>query len=766
MATSDELTPNIDAAISKATGLPTERSKEAVDTSPMYKMMPNTKIPVSKKEAGLWKARRDAGKQAISTIVSQWKEAMAYYSLGQDVHRQDNHGESSGNERGARNKGRRYSSTENVVYSNVNAIVPAIIAKNPQSEVTSFLDSLNATATMYEHLINRLAQMKYAPGLNLKPKLRKCILRCEIMNEAWVMVGYTKKEDSAEQARADLIKIGEELAKEDTDTKKIKELEGQLMAIEELVDVLNPSGPFVRTLSADKVYVDPTSVEDDFSDANWMMAEVMMPTAYLLAKYSEKNDRGEYVAIYNEKYVINPGDTGNNNEDEMNNVRLLTESSDYKNAGFANEESYKKAVLSKVWYCFDKVKRRFMLIADEKWDWPLWVYDDPYQLPCFFPLKRLAFHSDPIRNRTKGEVSHYLDQQDEINDINTEVHWMRTQLKTKVVFNADYVTKEQVDALMKGTDRQALGIKGLPEGAKLSDVVMAPPLPNLQYKELFSKDPLYAAIDRIGTANDVIRGAQFKTNTTNDAIGTYNSIQNQRLDEKIDSIEDFSGDIFYDIMFLCAQFMSAEEVQYILGDEAQSWTQMSAEDIRKQFACTVLGGSTQKPTSAVKKEQALKISQVLGQFANASPEVVITILEVLEKAFDDIVIDADDWERIKQSIQMKLQQGSPQQPPINGTNEVSAPGPRHNGGPPLEAEQPQPPSADNPIADHQTPPPPTNHAEQVQLEMAIKKLPPQAQQAIKSAQAKGVPQQQAFVEVVKQLQKNPVPAPTAPPTTH
>lgn len=764
MATADELTPNIDNAISKATGLATEASKKPVDIGPIYKMMPNTKIPVSKNEAGLWKARRDAGKQAISTIVSQWKEAMAYYSLGQDVHRQDEGGETSGNERQARNKGRRYSSTENVVYSNVNAIVPAIIAKNPQSEVTSFLKQLAPQATMFEHLINRLAQMKYAPGLNLKPKLRKCILRCEIMNEAWVMVGYTKKEDSAEQARADLIKIGDELAKESTDVKKIKELEGQLMAIEELVDVLNPSGPFVRTLSADKVYVDPTSTEDDFSDANWMMAEVMMPTAYLLAKYSEKNEVGEYVAVYNDKYIINPGNTGNTNLDEMNNVRLLTEGDGYRGSGFESEESYKKAVLSKVWYCFDKVKRRFMLIADENWKWPLWVYDDPYQLPCFFPLKRLQFHSDPVRNRTKGEVSHYLDQQDEINDINTEIHWMRTQLKTKVVYNANYLDKDQVDNLMKGVDRQAVGVKGLPEGQKLSDVIMAPPLPNLQYKELFSKDALYAAIDRIGTANDVIRGAQFKTNTTNDAIGTYNSIQNQRLDEKIDSIEDFSGDIFYDIMFLCAQFMSQEEVQYILGDESQDWIQMSPENIRTQFACTVLGGSTQKPTSAVKKEQALKISQVLGQFANASPEVVITILEVLEKAFDDIVIDADDWERIKQSIQMKLQQGSPQQAPVNGTSQVSQPSNRQA---PLEANdtgEQEPPGPNNPIPDHQTPPPPVNHAEQMQLEMAIKKLPPQAQQAIKSAQAKGVPQQQAYVEVMKHLQSNP--PVSAPTTTH
>ena len=750
------ISSNVDAQISRLADLPTEKAKKAVDTGPMYRMMENTKIPVSKAEASLWKSRRDAGRAAMKNVVSQWKEAEAYYSLGQDAHRTDaSGGEVSGNERSGRNKGRRYSSTENVVYSNVNAIVPATLSKNPQAEVTAFVDELAGQATVYEHLINRLAQMKYAPGFNLKPKLNKCILRAEITNETWALVGYTKKEDSAEQARQDLIKIGEQLAKAEN-KKTINELEGKLMAIEELVDVLDPAGPFVRTFTGDKVIVDPTSMEDDFSDAKWMMVEVMLPTAYLLAKYAEKDGEGQYKAVYNEKYIINSGDIGEDNTSEMNNVRLITESTTWEKAGFASEESYRKALLSKVWYCFDKVKRRFILIADEKWDWPLWVWDDPYQLPCFFPLKRLAFHSDPIRNRTKGEVSHYLDQQDEINDINSEVHWMRTQLKTKVVFNADYVSKEQVDALMKGVDRQAIAVKGLPEGMKLSDVLMPPPLPNLQYKELFNKDVLYQAIDRIGTANDVIRGAQFKTNTTNEAIGTYNSIQNQRLDEKIDAVEDFAGDIFYDVMFLCVQFMTQEEVAYILGSESQQWVQLPPDELRKQFACTVLGGSTQKPTSAVKKEQALAVDQVMGQFASATPVIVIKILEMLEKAFDDVIVDDEDWAEIRESIQMQLQQGSGAPAPGSNAQSMpgSGPGAGHNGGPAMEEGEVE-------AADPQAP---KDAKEQAELEMAITKMPPEAQKAIKAAEGKGVPRFKAFAQVAKYLQENPLP-PEAPPAS-
>jgi len=747
----DPISANVDKMVSDLGNIPTEEAKKKA-APPIYKMMADSKIPVSSKEAGLWKSRRDIGTQAISNTAKAWKEAESYYSLGQDTHRQENGGEVKGNSRYARNVNRRYNSTENIVYSNVNAMVPAILAKNPQAEITAFLKQLGPQATIYEHLVNRLAAMKHAPGFNLKPKLRKSIVRCEISNEAWVMTGYTKKEESADGAREALVALGAALPKAKSQ-KEIEEIEGRLQALEETVDVLNPAGPFVRTFNGDKVLVDPTSCEDDFSDANWMMVQVMLPTRYLLAKYAnEKDSTGQYTAIYNEQYIINPGDSSGDPQDELTNFKLIKEAESFKDAGFSDDASYQKARMTKCWYCFDKVKRRFLLVTDEKWEWPLWVYDDPYQLPSFFPLKRLQYHTDPNRNRTKGEVSFYLDQQDELNDINSELNRMRTQILNKVLYDGRYIDKDQFDSYMKGGDQLGFAVgKNMPEGMKIQDVIMAPPLPNLQYKELFDKTPIYAVVDRISSSNDILRGAQFKTNTTNTAIDTYNSIQNQRIDEKIDAVEDFSGDIFYDIMFLCAQFMTQEEVKYILGDEAAQWQQMEATVLRQQFNCTVLGGSTQKPTSASKKDQALKIGQILGQYANASPYVVIIMLKAMEQAFDDIVVTGEDWAMIRQSIEAKMMQGAPAAP---GPGD----GPSQPNGPAEEAMEPSDnPQEEGAEVDPNAPRPPANAQEHVQLQMAIKKLPPQAQQAIAAAVKKGVPEEQAFTEVAKAMSAQPQP---------
>lgn len=736
---------NIDAIVSEVAGLPTEAVQASKPAGPIYRMMSESRIPVSKSEAGLWKSRRDMGRQAIQNISKAWKEAEAYYSLGQDTHRQDNGGEVKGNSRYARNINRRYNSTENIVYSNVNAMVPAILAKNPQAEVTAFLKQYEAQATIREHLVNRLAAMKYAPGFNFKPKLRKSIVRCEITNEAWIMSGYIKKDESADSARTELAMLGEALTKAKTQ-KEIEEIEGKLQALEETVDVLNPAGPFVKTFNGDKVLVDPTSCEDDFSDANWMMVEVMLPTRYLLAKYAKKDkESGQYNSVYKESYVINPGDANGDPQDEMTNFKLMKESESFKDAGYTDDAAYQKARMTKVWYCFDKVKRRFLMIADEKWEWPIWVYDDPYQLPNFFPLRRLQYHTDPNRNRTKGEVSFYLDQQDELNDINSELNRMRTQILNKTLYDSRYIDKDAFDAYMKGGDQMGFGVgKNIPEGMKITDLIMAPPLPNLQYKELFDKSQIYAVVDRISSSNDILRGAQFKTNTTNDAIGTYNSIQNQRIDEKIDAIEDFSGDVFYDVMFLCSQFMTQEEVQYILGEEAAAWQQMEALQLRQQFACTVLGGSTQKATSASKKDQALKIGQIMGQYASASPAVTLIMLKAMEQAFDDIVITGEDWAMIRESIMAKMMPQQAQAPQAGDPVSEAAP---PEG---AEGEQPQ-------EQDPNAPRPPADAKEEVQLQSAIKALPPAAQQAIAASVKKGVPQEQAFVEVSKALKAQPQP---------
>jgi hypothetical protein len=191
----------------------------------------------------------------------------------------------------------------------------------------------------------------------------------------------------------------------------------------------------------------------------------------------------------------------------------------------------------------------------------------------------------------------------------------------------------------------------------------------LQFQFLWDKSNAISAINRISGVMDAMRGEQFKTNTTNQAIEQYNSISGVRLDEKRDAIEDFIGDIMYKVLFLCLQFMDQQTVAGLVGSQyaevIQQWRNMTPSEIRTNVVCDVEGGSTQKPTSAAKKAEALQIGQILGQFAS-NPAVVMVLLKVFEQAFDGIDMTEADWEQLEQMLNSQLQQQQQEGAPPGG----------------------------------------------------------------------------------------------------
>lgn len=648
---------NVDNTITEIDGgQPLTQQQPAVQES--YRMDPNTKIPVSRVEGPMWKSRRDTGKKAISHLIQGWEEAEYYYNNTQHNHRKVTGGEQSGTRNIGKNRRDKYSMTENIVYATVNAVVPNTYAKNPSVEITMTKQGEEPFGLMLKHLANRLMEMRGAPGLNMKPKARKSVVRCEITNEAWMLIGWNKHENSAEQARADIARIGKELV-EAKDADVIKRLEGELMALEESSDLLDPPGPFVKTILGRYVLVDPDAIEDDFSDANWMMYAEMKSTKYLNARYRQKDEAGNYVSAYKATHVVDATDNSSVDavQKEIDSFKIFNNTKDNPDDyGYLDRDSYERGKRTLVWTVFDKVKRRFYMFADNDWSWPIWVYDDPYHFPDFFPLERLTYHSDPTAPRTRGEVSNYLDQQDEINTIVDELNRARISLRDGTIFNSRVLSSKDVEDILLNDNKKMKGVK-VPEGMKLEDLIMGPPMPNLQYQHLWDKGPARQAVNMLSGVGDAMRGEQFKTNTTNQAIEQYSSISGVRLDEKRDAIEDFIGRIMWKVLYLCLQFMDNQTVSELVAPEilAQArWRNMTPDEIRHTVQCRVEGGSTQKPTSAAKKSEALQIGQILGQFAT-NPAVVLLILKMFERSFDSFTVSSVDIQMVMQSIMAQMQ---------------------------------------------------------------------------------------------------------------
>lgn len=644
----------------------------------MFQVFGDDKIPVSKKRGSLWKARLDAARKssAHQKRLRAWKEAVRYYN--HDQTRDTSHNDASSVSGTGTSNMRE---TENIVFANVSALVPMLYTKNPDAEFTAQSEETKQLANLLERLMKKLAGQVSTPGINLKPAVKRNIVMATLANCAWLEVGYTLRDQSSDAAREQLQQLSKQLQDAKT-TEEIKEIEGKLIALEQTVDMLQPSGPWRKVRAPWDVFIDPASDDLDLTSTNWIIIRDKMSTMLLRARYGRKDmDSKEWKSLYEPTHVLKAGtdvEDGNITGDNFVLFEKSGNSQSYKEYGYEDEGSFKCAQMTEVFYVWDKATRRCELYSAASWKWPVWVWDDPYRLDTFFPISALSFHTDPVQAYAKGEVTYYLDQQDTLNLMNNEFSRIRGFASSLVAYNKNKVKDTTVlDQMMAGTyDKRTIGLD-LDEGDKLSDVV-GPLLPvSAEAAKFFDKRPILEAIDRISGVSSVQRGVEYKTNTTNRAIESYESQMQTRADEKMDAIEEHVGRVLWMVAQMCLQFMTAEEVQKLVGT-SEGWTQIEPSQIPLMFTPRVVGGSTLKPTTRAKKEQALQMSQVIGQFAKATPAAALVALKVLKEAFgNELVVTDQDWELVMQGIQSQIaaaqaqaqgaaQQGQQQQRPPSG----------------------------------------------------------------------------------------------------
>jgi hypothetical protein len=649
----DQIPQDVDAAIDASLGDAAPKKRRSRSRKdPSYKVLGDSKVPVSKATGKVWKSRVAQSMKATEGVREAWSEAIRYYENDQLNHRQGQEN-ASGNNVGNQKLNNNITETENVVFANVTTMVPALYARNPEAEFTSNVESKKQLATVIERLVNVLGGRKASPGINLKPKAKRCVVTTLLTNRSWIKIGWTPKVESSEQALNDLAKLAKDLEKA-KDAKRIVEIEGQIMALEESIDILQPAGPYAKVKSPFDVMVDPNAKEIDLSDANWLIETDMLPTEFILAKYARKTKGNEHKSIYQPTHVMKTTLDGDDGIQDQENYSIFSNDKEetHKSFGFTDQESFDKAKLTKVYFVWDKVTRRVMLFNSNDWTWPIWVWDDPLQLDTFFPYYPLTFFESPNGPLTKGEVSYYLDQQDAINEIADEKRRSRKWARRNIFFNTNVISQEDAQAVLNGDDGTARGLNISPD-MKISDVIGSVVPPSIQFEKMFDKEDSYRAVDRISSVSTVMRGEQFKTNTNQQAVQANVGASNMRVDEKSDQIEDWIGAIYWGVAQLCLMNMEAETVNNLIGEQAVGWENMTAQEI-STLSHQVVGGSTKKPTSAAKKEEALEFGQVLGQFVNAAPGPVLKMMmQVMEKAFDEVTMREEDWQELQQALEQQ-----------------------------------------------------------------------------------------------------------------
>jgi hypothetical protein len=647
-------------------GKPKEKKPKEI---PAYQIFPGSRIPVSKAYGSLWRTKVEATQKANELVYEAWEQCFAYYN-----NHQVKLSESS---KGTFQRG---DITENIVYSNVNVMLPAVYGQDPDIAVNTTDKEDEEFAKTAHNLLNALLRGKSL--VNSKPKVKKAVGVALLSNYGVLKLDYVLKTDSQSQMLESLSEVTEEI-KRAKNQKQLEKAYGKLAAIESVASIFEPGGPKLRNIMARNLVIDPLAEVSDGTDAAWMAERCYIQTSFLKYKYTRKEEDSNcwyYVFKPTHKAAFTEGSTAG--KDDAYGLVLQSLSGDPTFQENEEVGGYRELYYTECWLIWDKATRRTALFAADDWTYPLWIWDDYTKTTRFFPYFIIGFGLSTGQTTTVGEVSYYLDQQDEINQINRQVARIRNSIFNFFFYNSHKISQADAELLMQAVKRgfvdeqSVVGVK-VPEGAKIGDTFEALVPPSLNYEALFNKEPTMNAVNRISSTSDAIRGTQFKTNTNEASVQSYQDAARMSIGAKIEVVEDVMADLCKALLEQCVQFMSRDEVATLIGSElAKPWEMMSREVFNQRFALEMVPGTSEKANSIFKKKEAVQVVQAIGQFASAAPMTSMKVaLRVLEQAFTEVVIKPEDWDMMEQEMLAQMQRG-------NSSGAPQPPGPGQNQPPP------------------------------------------------------------------------------------
>lgn len=606
----------------------------------LYKMVAGNKIAISKKEGALWKNRLDVAKSVTKDLRESWSNIFAAYK-GEDIPSDDD-------QKKRLRMDEQTKTFENLVWANTNGINRETVMKLPHIEITCDNQEDEELSKAYEHLINNYMDQIGNCGLNCKEKLQKADISAQLSNRGiWRL-------DWIDKMNKDLIleeigKLEEQLAVCKT-TEQIKDIEGKLYSLNQKLDESGFDGAQITLVDPRNLYIDPNSQLESGLDADWMIEERMEYEYILKAKYGTKDGT---VYAGDKSQIGNDGDTEQTKKDNDEDDNYVLGEGDRTQV---KEERLKTV---RTFYVWDKLKKRVYLFQEGMWDYPLWVWDDPLGLKQFFPYYILSYNQSIVDNNMFSEVAFYLPLVNSINKINSQIDKARDR-----AFNVTLVNR---NARIEEKDLQNMtngkpGYVQIPlrDGMKLQDAVMGMPTPGTESQMLMDKSGLYAMIGKLSSADALTRGEEYKTNTTNGAIQQYSQSKKIIVGIKVDKLISFYLRISKDILSLCLQKFDMDDLlRYTNTKDAQIINERKIDVFSPDLK--FVGDDTIEPTSAAKKQEALQLTQMMGQFAGASPAIVPVVLNMLSRAFNELVITDEDWDMIKQGFFQQQQQAMMQQ---------------------------------------------------------------------------------------------------------
>lgn len=621
------------------------------DQAPLFQLIGNASVPVSKKAGARWNDRIKSALEVYASERDIWAETFRLYRLTGDV--------------GIAGSEHVYAhlftndTDENILRENVKLLLRSTYARNPTIEVSSTSNEKKDMAKCLELTASALLNRKQNPGLNAKARLRRQIVHAHLTNFGIVKLNWQEKKGSQQEALQELYRLQKELSKAET-VPDIEELYAQLEQLEDELPLHNLAGLSLGNLLPHKLVVDPDCTNNDLSDANWLAEEIWFKNEYIDDRFYEKGEDGGRLRKSDKKKKDVRADSEETRSGDDVKSRVVAQVMD---ATTEERQQYLEKGKVKCYLVWDRMTRQISLYEDGDWSYPLWVYEDNLQLTRFYP-HFIVSYSEPVDGIIQpGESSQYIGQQREINKINEKTRYIRDVAFGAMIYNTKVLKGDTATRLaehLKNPKKvEVFGLDWDPE-MKLEDALHSFVPPVAQYQELFDTSQLREVANRVTATNDAMKGEQFKTNTNTASVNTYNQAADTTTSELTDIVEDAVADLGWAICEVIVSKFTKDDVINLIGEEyGKHFVPMRVEELNREFALTVVAGSTEKPSSMQKKNEAMQIAQALGQVGQGAPLTTMKLIgRMFSEAFSEFLFTKEDENSLVKETEANMMKGN------------------------------------------------------------------------------------------------------------
>jgi hypothetical protein len=427
-----------------------------------------------------------------------------------------------------------------------------------------------------------------------------------------------------------------------------EELKMQIAGLEKRVELMVKRGLCIDFLRAEDVQIslDVPSLAD-YRDADWISHDLYIEKDTAKSRFKRIPDTAwaaatEYVQRETSKNVAPlDGFASPDTVPEGAYVKATDNAGQGAGTTGGKDSSVKFVKVVEFWDHRDMNVKTFVDGVDR---WAADPYPPEHAAARFYPFFQLALFEVDGQRHPQSLVDRTWKLQDEYSSRRSSGRKTRERSIPGTLFNSSEMDPEQITKIEQSTEQEYVGIRTTTPGAKISDIMGAKPIPNIDPAIFDTKDILYDF--------NVVTGAQeaITSGQSNASTATEADIQQEGFASRTGADRDVEEEMLTEFaqytLEVTVQGLTARDVQRLAGPFAFWPEGMDVEDVLTLVEVEVKAGTTGKPRAQADKETWATllplIMQLIPQIRLAEQTGDIGMAETLKNVMRETLKRLDD----------------------------------------------------------------------------------------------------------------------------